>query len=431
LVIAAGVGVEPERMAFLRNPVSVYIGNISYSLYLVHWPVIVILAAVMPHGAMFYLAAVALSFGLAVASFHFVENPLRYADWGKTRQAAAAVVKRRYSPRRSSAYAAVGALTLVAVALGAYTAGRPLTHHQLPPTILADNQEDPATPAVGPMTSALQQQITQALAATEWPQLDPSMEAAMSTAESPPEVHACNFVDPLQGADSCSWGSPTAPVRIVVVGDSIALSYTGPLRDLALNSDGRIQVRAAAMGGCAFVDTPIFNADQSVVDACPERKQHAVDLINSTKPQVVVISHLYEKKRPVGSDEWLTDGDWSTSLRQQIDKFRSSVENVVLLSAPPSDKNVRECYGARSSVPADCISQVENTWLWMARAERGVAESVGGVWIDSRPWFCTDGYCPSFAGSTPTKLDRHHMSTAYGQKIHPVIGEAFSEAGVF
>lgn len=168
-----------------------------------------------------------------------------------------------------------------------------------------------------------------------------------------------------------------------------------------------------------FADTLVFNSDQSVLDACPQRKQHAVVLINSTRPQVVVISNLYEKKRPVGGDAWMTDGAWSNSLRMQIDKFRGSTEKVVLLSAPPADKSIKECYGERSSLPANCISQVENTWLWMARAEQDLAESVGAVWVDARPWFCSgDGYCPSFVGSTPTKLDRHHMSTAYGQKIH-------------
>ena len=54
LVIAAGVGREPA-LRFLCNPASVYVGNISYSLYLVHWPVIVILGALMPHGGYFSL----------------------------------------------------------------------------------------------------------------------------------------------------------------------------------------------------------------------------------------------------------------------------------------------------------------------------------------------------------------------------------------
>jgi peptidoglycan/LPS O-acetylase OafA/YrhL len=432
LVIAAGVEGEPKRQGFLRNPVSVYIGNISYSLYLVHWPVIVILGALMPKGGLFDLAAVALTVGLAIASFHFVENPLRYADWRKVREAAKDIRRHRYSPQRSSQYAALAALCLVAVGLCAYTV-RPNLHHQTPPPPLVAAAAGPSEtgPTLGPLTSALQQEVAQALTATEWPPLDPSMESAMSTPESPPEVHACNGVVPLDG-QTCTWGSASASTRVLIVGDSIALSYAGPLRELALNSGEQIQLHVAAMGGCEFADASIFNPDPSIVDACPRMTQRAVDFINSAKPDVVIISNIYGTRRFVGNEQWMTPREWFISLRQMIDKFRSNTKEVVLLSAPPADKNIRECYGDRSSVPADCISQVDDTWRSIAWAEQDVAKSVGGTWIDSRPWFCSDEQlCPSFAGSTPTKLDRYHMTLAYGQKIYPVIGESFKTAGVF
>jgi peptidoglycan/LPS O-acetylase OafA/YrhL len=438
MVIAAGVGGEPARQRLLRNPVSVYIGNVSYSLYLVHWPVMVILGALMPKGALFYLAAVALSFGLAIASFHFVENPLRYTDRGKVRKAAKEIRGRRYRPQRSSKYALVAALFLVTLALCVY-AVRPRAHHEVPPPVVAAAPSKVAPsevgPKLGPLTSALQQEISQALTAREWPPLDPSMESAMNTAESPQEVHDCGAVsvDPLD-SQMCTWGSPSAPTRVAIVGDSMAVAYGGPLRELALHSDGQIQVHVAAMGGCEFVDAPIFHPDRSIVDACLGRKQRELEWINSTKPDVVIISNSYEAKRLIGSKSWMTTdfGEWSNSLRQMIDKFRGNTKEVVLLSAPPADKNIEECYGDPSSVPADCISRVDETWLSMAHAEQDVAKSIGGTWIDSRPWFCSEaGFCPSFVGSTPAKRDSDHMSLAYGEKIAPVIGESFSAAGVF
>jgi peptidoglycan/LPS O-acetylase OafA/YrhL len=433
MVIAAGVGSEPMRQAFLRNPVSVYVGNISYSLYLVHWPVIVIVGAAMPRDGFFYLAAVALSFGLAIASFHLVENPLRYSDWGKIRQAAKEIRRRRYQPQRSSRYGAVAALFLVTLGVCAY-AVRPSVNHQMPPVLAAGPVPADASevgPKLGPLTSELQKQIAQALTTTEWPQLDPSMETAMRTPESPLEVHACNGVDPMT-AQTCTWGASAAPTRVVVVGDSVALSYGGPLRQLALNSGGQIQLHVAAMGGCEFADAAIFNPDQSIVDACPQFTQRVVDLINSTRPDVVIVSNIYGSKRLVGEQQSMTTSEWSRSLRDVIGKFRANTREVVMLSAPPADKNIRECYGDRSSVPADCISRVDETWRSIARAEQQVAAATGATWIDSRPWFCSGaGFCPSFVGSTPAKLDTYHMTTAYGEKIYPMIGESFKAAGVF
>jgi hypothetical protein len=66
----------------------------------------------------------------------------------------------------------------------------------------------------------------------------------------------------------------------------------------------------------------------------------------------------------------------------------------------------------------------------MAEAEQNLAKSIGATWIDSRPWFCHEGLCPSFVGSTPTKFDTSHMVAAYGLQIAPVIGESLREAGV-
>ncbi|WP_272952245.1 acyltransferase family protein [Mycolicibacterium vanbaalenii] len=434
MVIAAGVGGEPRKQGFLRNPVSVYVGNISYSLYLVHWPVIVILGALMPTSGFFSLSVVALSFGLAIASYHFVENPLRYTNWRKVREAVKDVRLRRYEAQTSSRYAAVAVLFLVTLGVWGYTV-RPNIHDQVAPPIVAaaPGKASPSEPGPdwGPLTAALQEEIAASLTATEWPPLDPSMESAMQTPESPPEVHACNGIVPLDG-QTCTWGSASAPTQMVIVGDSIALSYAGPLRELALNSGGQIRLDVAAMGGCEFAAALVFNPDPSIVDACPGMTQRAVDLINSTKPEVVIISNIYGTKRVVGSDEWMTTREWGSSLRQIIEKFRGSTKEVVLLSAPPAEINIRQCYGDRSSVPASCISEVDDIWRSIARSEQSVAESVNGKWIDARPWFCSDNrFCPSFVGSTPTKLDTYHMTLAYGQKIHPMIAESMKVAGVF
>ena len=65
--------------ALLSAPPLVAIGLISYSLYLWHWPVIVFAGylAVGPIGAGARLAEIALSAGLAVLSWRFVERPFR------------------------------------------------------------------------------------------------------------------------------------------------------------------------------------------------------------------------------------------------------------------------------------------------------------------------------------------------------------------
>ena len=432
LVIAAGVGGEPAQ-ALLRNRASVYVGNISYSLYLVHWPVIVILGAFVARDGYFYFAAVALTFGFAVASYHLVENPLRYSDWRSARSTIHEIRRGRFQPQQSTRYAAVAVLALLTLGLTAF-AMRPAAHStENPPQVAAPllgTSEESTLAGLGPLALALQQEIATALSAEQWPYLEPSMESGISETW-PPDINRCGLTTPASD-EECTWGSPSAPTRMVVVGDSVAMHYATSLRELALNSGGQLQVHVEAMGGCPITNDQVFTSDKTLIDACPARKQHAVDYINANKPTVVIISNQYVPYHRVGSEQAMTSDEWFDSVRPMVDKFRDSTTKVVWLSAPPSDKEINDCYSKRSSVPADCISRVTSQWLSMAETEQRLAESVGGTWMDSRPWFCSaDRLCPSFVGSTPTKHDAVHMTLAYEQKIHPVIGESLRAAGVF
>jgi peptidoglycan/LPS O-acetylase OafA/YrhL len=436
LVIAAGVGEEPTYQEFLRNPISTYIGDISYSLYLVHWPIIVVLGALMDPGLYFSITVVGLAFGLAVVSYHFVENPLRKADITKLRDTVHAIRRRRYQPRTSSRYAMVGAATLLTVAGVAFTF-RPVSIDEIAPPSMAAvdaHDADPSAPRsevnFGPMTSALQDEILAALRATEWPPLDPSMESLLASWDIiSPEVANCDFREDAE-PNLCGYGSQSAPVRIVIVGDSVGMGYAEILREVALNSNHHLQVINETMLACAFTQDEIVRASET--SECPGNNDRAVDVINTIKPDVVIISNGYLKDdRVKGSLRELSASEWADELRRIVDRFRGSTKKVVLLAPPPSDVSIKDCVSKRSSKPASCIGRIPAVWTSKAEAEQGLAESIGGAWIDSRPWFCSPGgLCPSFVGSTPARVDYVHMAPPYASKILPAVAESLRDAGV-
>ncbi|MDX1888193.1 acyltransferase family protein [Mycolicibacterium sp. 050158] len=433
MVITAGVGGEPPYQALLRNPISTYIGDISYSLYLVHWPVIVLVGALMDVGPYYYISATTLSFALAIASYHGVENPLRRADARSLQVLATQLRRRRYWPTKSSQYAALGACTLLVIAMSAF-ALQPLKAPTAPPDIAvaaSSTGDDDPTPAGNalPLGSALHDQIVAALKATNWPQFEPSIEEITQAPAAVPEVLPCGGPIPPPVPD-CTWGDPSAPTKAVLLGDSVAMAYLGPLMDIAVNSGGKLQVHNEAQFACYFIDDPIANDDQALADACPDRKRRAVDYINDTKPDIVFISHTYTDKKVNGANHVMSAREWGVALSKFIESFRGSVKKIVFLAPPPADKVIGDCYGKRASTPADCISRVSGDWRRMKNAEQGLAQIVGGVWIDSRPWFCAATLCPSFVENILTKRDAVHMSQPYGKKIEPAINETLLAAGL-
>jgi peptidoglycan/LPS O-acetylase OafA/YrhL len=83
-VIAGGSLRGPDSFGrFAKFPPFQWLGNISYSLYLVHWPVIAIATqyAIAPLPLHSEIELVALSVALAAGLYYAIENPIRRSRW--------------------------------------------------------------------------------------------------------------------------------------------------------------------------------------------------------------------------------------------------------------------------------------------------------------------------------------------------------------
>ncbi|MGO8871039.1 MAG: acyltransferase family protein [Acidimicrobiales bacterium] len=78
---------------FLSIPVLVFVGRISYGLYLYHWPLFLVIdhAHTGLSGGWLLLARLAATFAAAVLSFRFIEEPIRTRAWLRGRRGSAAV----------------------------------------------------------------------------------------------------------------------------------------------------------------------------------------------------------------------------------------------------------------------------------------------------------------------------------------------------
>ncbi|GAA3553839.1 acyltransferase family protein [Microlunatus spumicola] len=411
LVIAAGTGVRQQRLLFpLTNRAAGYVGDISFSLYLWHFPVVVLGHAVLGDGLLPGLFLVALATILAVYTYHLVEDPVRRSQWlvprsdrGRSRrrghrrhrrstQARPAFFSPAYQKTAVSLLALVTAVLLV-VALQPRTATTTAT--VAPPVGLPSGASAGTT-----AQDQLQASLAQALGAEAWPTLSPSMSSVLTGGLGPDDIHACGGADTIDES-SCTWGDPKADRTIVVVGNSTALVYVDLLRRVIGNDDGW-RVISYGMYGCGFRDMTILAPPPDAQKSCRQRPDDAVAAINRLDPDVLVLSGT-------GNVESATSEIGKITVKPKL----------VFLPGPPADKDVNDCF-TKVSTPADCVSVPEEGWGVL---ESKLANDLGGVYVNSQKWFCVDLRCPAFVGTTPMKLDRFHLTTEYNGLIAPAVKE--------
>ena len=105
----------------------VYVGNISYSVYLWHLPILLLLQAFFaPGSSLYYLSVLSLTAVISVLSYHLLERPMRYAPWLMTPPERRRMAKRpRNFTRVRNGWIAVGAALATGLVLWSLTPSQP------------------------------------------------------------------------------------------------------------------------------------------------------------------------------------------------------------------------------------------------------------------------------------------------------------------
>ncbi|NKS94615.1 acyltransferase family protein [Rhodococcus hoagii] len=440
LVIGAGVAGNHRFLGVLTNRYSTYVGDISYSLYLWHWPVIILLGALMDRGVYYYAASLFLMFGFSIAAYHFFENPIRQSNWllnDGERLDRRILDRSRWrlpSVKMSDSHKniAIGSLAMITAGVAAF-ALVPTTVSVAPVSAYSpQGSSAAATSARGPEQDALAAELAAASSATSWPDdLSPSMEDVTSRKRSGATglIGDCAGLNP-PSLSQCTAGNANAPKSIVVLGDSTAMLYTETFRNIAEASNGQWKTQMLAMSGCAFADGRFAAPNAAIQDACPTHVADAIAHVKSTRPDIVVISNDYTPRKDAESKATISTEERAQLEESAIKQIADSAGKVVLLAPPPSGADVRECY-TRQSTPSNCITKISDGWSATSTTTGIMAKRNGWVHINTVPLYCTQNLvCPSFAGGVPIKVDQVHLSYEYANKIVPALREQFTQAGV-
>lgn len=436
LVIAAVSGEVRAVNPVLSNPVAAYIGDISYSIYLVHFPVIVFATAVLgPLDGVQQAGVAAVALGLSIGLYTFIENPLRSRSWA-VRTWGRRERRQRQPGELATSAAAVLALAGVTAGFAVFAMGKAQVSRtdQLEAQVAAAlaaataSASGGSTPTVdgnhtgmpaeviptGPTVDALQASLSAALAATSWPHLEPPFDQPTFD-----QNHGCAD-GPLLPPDQCTWGNTAADAAhtLYLVGDSTSAALFGAFTTLiAAHPDWKMVFRSGA--GCPFSATQINEGDANVhLEDCPSRNDGVVAEINQVHPAVMVFTSSR------GLDKYIQ------GITPELQKVAGAVGKMVILPNGPHVTNPVDCATAVSK-PADCISPVPDDYKQWLHAEYTMGQQWNAAFIDPTPWFCVDGFCPAFSGTTPIHKDDRHMTAEYSVAIAPAVDAQLTALGIW
>ncbi|OMC42377.1 acyltransferase family protein [Mycobacterium sp. IS-1264] len=420
LVIGGGCvtgSLGPGRL--LCRPAMRAIGRISYSWYLWHWPVLLLMPPLlgMPAGLPARLSATFVSAGLAVITLHLVENPGRFA--AALRRSARTSLLVAGGASAVTACACLLLLNVIPVPVGHGTAAPKANIVALPPA--------PA-PDVSPQEAAVRQAFAQARDAVAASadlravpsNLDPSLADAPAD-KAAVFVNGCTRSWRDVGQAECAGGDAAAATTVTLVGDSHAAMWYPAFQQVAEQRHWRLETLAKVT--CPLQDlrivSPYLGREYT---ECEQWRGEIMARLRAEHPRLVVLS----MSRRYGADFGFTsyDAGWVDTLGRTVNELRNAGSTVLVLG-PVADP--------RSSVPACLSAHLDDATACAPprlvavngdgiAAERKATTGAGGHYADLSDLFCTPARCPMIVGNTLVFRDDNHVTTEYAQLLAPLMG---------
>ena len=407
----------PQR-ALCLAPVR-FVGRISYSIYLWHWPLIVFAVALFP-AAMDEVGPRVVLFGLVLAvsalSYYLVEQPGRRISLTHSRRlgglalgAGALVVlvvgSLGLASTQSRAAAAVNrpAASAVPVAI----AGTGVVGYGRNPAARARAADRYAS-----ALRAWRRRLVDGLAVHTLPaSLQPLPDHL--THHEPP----CN----RNGPGECVAGDPNAERVAVLFGDSHAGMFEPTLEAVLGSSGWRLHV--FTLGYCGWAGTVEPDANIPASD-CARSQATALARIQALRPDLLVLSE----------DNAIEPGRSEVDVSERLSTLARLAGRVVVLGNTPATPPFDRCLSGSDDVSA-CSADVPATYAAEGDVVRKLATRHRVTYVDTAPWFCvafddSSLRCPAIVGETPVWRDGDHVTDHLALEVAPLLHASLEAAGV-
>ncbi|MFL6106183.1 MAG: acyltransferase family protein [Marmoricola sp.] len=418
LLIAGGVAAgRTGPVSVLGTKPMLFLGHISYSMYLWHWPLIIV---AQDHYGTTHLSTkvgVVIVIGTIIPAFltyKLVENPLRYS-------------KLISGSKRVAYSVGLNASLIGAVAGLALIAGFAQSS--------ASATRNPSVNTGAPTSKSAK------IATSDKPGHENYGAIFPNPLKAPNDVPAlyaagCQADVKTTKPPVCKYGSPNARTTIAVVGDSKAGQWVPAFQKLAKTNDW--QILTYTKSACAFATIPT-TLNGEAYSACRTWTDNVIkDLTTKVKPDYVVTAS--ERGSGIIGTK---DGKPQTSKPAFVDALASTwktLENagIKVISLSDSPQTGMQVYSCVSEHEKDYFSKctfdkAKGIRLSGHDEQAAAAKKAKVPFIDMTDFICPPAYknaCPPVIGNVMIYRQGSHITKTYIETMATQLEEQLRKAGV-
>lgn len=393
----------PTRILSLRP--AQFVGDISYSLYLWHWPLIIIAPSVPFWGLTIYhrVALLGLCFVLAWLTKRFVEDPAR--GWK--------VLTSR--PARVTLWSSLAAMIVVALVAAtawfvnapAYTAGF---------RAIQELQEDPP-PCFGAASV-----LDPSCASVDFG--DDILPAPGFAGVDSPQAGDC-FVQLTDARPvSCTFGSddPDAP-RVALIGDSHAYQLLSTFERIA--DDQGWQLVTWFKGACPWSTTPLATPG-AFGAACTEWREGVSEALAEADIDAVFTAAI--ATTPYSSDGF--DSSYDAAVAGYVEAWDEVLDRgipvITVVDNPVWETDPNKCLRTRDQ--AECVGARSDVLVAEDPLRDAASQRDAVTLLDFTDVFCDDQWCAPVVGGANVYRDQDHLTVTFADTLAPWYTEAIQQS---
>ena len=414
-LVLAGGRTHPKwgGEALLRLAPFDWLGRLSYSLYLWHWPILIIAAqhAGHPLSLQDNLLLLLLALGLSIASYYAIENPIRHARF------------LRGSGGRSIA------MGTVLIGLALVVARYEIVDHSAPNATASSaapaSAAAPAVPVSQVLRAVQSAQTIQSVPSNLEPSLDdtndfPSAGPYFGDTKCQRPVPNSAGVPPA-GFGECVYGDLHSSRLMVVYGDSHAQMWAEALEIIAARAGWKLQT--FYLDGCPAPDLNFISFQTDAPNTqCSEFHKIAPAAIKALHPSLVVVSS--ESSQQVARGIYATSNQWQSGLTTMFASLSEPGTALTMIGDIPQwPGDDADCLAANMDNVQNCAVPTAEALSTNLQAEEAAATRAGARYISATPVVCATK-CEPIINNIRVYYDEYHLTNVYVQYLSGPLEQA-------